>query len=260
MPTPVLHPLLSPLTPTGFAPALEVCDLTVRFGDFTALERVSFALPVGAFMALVGPNGAGKSTLIRALLGLVAPSSGSVTVLGARPGTQPEHIGYVPQIKTFDRSFPAVALELVLTGLRRSWPGLHRGLEREQALAALESVGAGHLAGQAVGRLSGGQLQRVYLARAIVRRPKLILLDEPATGIDTLGEKDLYGLLERYRAESGATLLMITHDWDVARYHASFVVVLNRTLYGCGHPETALCDDCLARAYGHGGHAHAVRL
>ena len=251
---------ISPFPPVGPSPALQLSDLSVHFGDFTALERVSFSLPTGAFMALVGPNGAGKSTLIRALLGLVAPSSGSVTVLGAQPGTQPENIGYVPQIKTFDRSFPAVALELVLTGLRRSWPGLHRGPQREQALAALESVGAGHLASHAVGRLSGGQLQRVYLARAIVRRPKLILLDEPATGIDTLGEKDLYSLLERYRLDTGATLVMITHDWDVARYHASFVVVLNRTLFGCGHPGTALCDDCLARAYGHGGHSHAVRL
>jgi zinc transport system ATP-binding protein len=257
--SPVLNPSLFQNTPPQ-NPALELDKLGVRFGDFTALEGVSFALPEGAFMALVGPNGAGKSTLIRTLLGLVTPSSGSVKVLGGKPGTQPEHIGYVPQIKTFDRSFPAMALELVLTGVRRSWPGLWRAGQREQALAALESVGAAHLAHQSVGRLSGGQLQRVYLARAIVRRPKLILLDEPATGIDTLGEKDLYGLLERYRSESGATLVMITHDWDVARYHASFVAVLNRSLFGCGHPETALCEDCLARAYGHGGHSHTVKL
>ncbi len=236
--------------------ALETHNLTVRFGDFLALDGVSFTLPESAFLALIGPNGAGKSTLIHALLGLVAPSSGTVRVLGQQPGQFPQHIGYVPQIKTFDRSFPALALELVLTGVLRGWVGRIKPEHKALALEALERVGAEQLAARAVGRLSGGELQRVYLARALVRKPKLILLDEPATGIDVIGEKDMYSLLERYRAESGATLAMITHDLDVARYHASHVAILNRKLFGFGDPKTVMNDDCLARAYGHAHHHH----
>ncbi|GEM49710.1 ABC transporter ATP-binding protein [Deinococcus cellulosilyticus NBRC 106333 = KACC 11606] len=240
--------------------AIETQGLRVRFGDFVALDNLTLQIPSGAFLAVVGPNGAGKSTFMKTLLGLVTPETGQVKVLGRPPGAFPDQIGYVPQIKTFDRSFPAVAIELVLSGVRQAWPGPLRGPERKLAIEALERVGADRLAERPLGRLSGGELQRVYLARALVRRPKLILLDEPATGIDALGEKDMYHMLEAYRKESAATIAMITHDFDVARYHASYVVVLNRTLYGCGHPSTALCEDCLSRAYGHGKHGHKRTL
>lgn len=240
--------------------AIETQGLRVRFGDFVALDNLSLQVPTGAFLAVVGPNGAGKSTFMKTLLGLVTPEAGEVKVLGKKPGSLPTQIGYVPQIKTFDRSFPAVAIELVLSGVRRAWPGPLRASERKLATQALERVGADRLAERPLGRLSGGELQRVYLARALVRKPSLILLDEPATGIDALGEKDMYHMLEAYRKESGATIAMITHDFDVARYHASYVIVLNRTLYGCGHPSTALCEDCLSRAYGHGSHHHKRTL
>lgn len=240
--------------------AIETHQLRVRFGDFVALDQLTAQVPSGAFLAVVGPNGAGKSTFMKTLLGLIVPEGGSCTVLGKPAGSTPSQIGYVPQIKTFDRSFPALAVELVLSGVRRAWPGPLRAAERKLAIAALERVGAEKLANRSLGRLSGGELQRVYLARALVRRPDLILLDEPATGIDALGEKDMYHMLEAYRQESGATIAMITHDFDVARYHASQVMVLNRSLFACGHPETALCEDCLSRAYGHSGHHHKRAL
>jgi zinc transport system ATP-binding protein len=110
-----------------------------------------------------------------------------------------------------------------------------------------------------LGRLSGGQLQRVYLARALVRRPRLLLLDEPATGVDRLGEVDLYRHLEAYQEETGATILMITHDWEAA-HHASHVLVLNRRVIGFGPPERALSEECLRQAFGHLGHEHALFL
>lgn len=240
--------------------ALEVNQLTVRFGDHLALDQICFNTPTGAFLAIVGPNGAGKSTLIRVLLGLVTPTSGQVQVLGAEAGAYPARIGYVPQIKTFDRSFPAIALELVMSGIHRAWPARLKPNERHLALQALEQVGATEYAHRQLGRLSGGQLQRVYLARALVRQPELIILDEPATGIDAVGEKDMYAMLERYRAQSGATIAMITHDWDVARYHATQVLVLNQKRFGYGTPAEVLSDDCLGRAYGHAQHQHKVRL
>jgi len=237
--------------------ALEVRHLSVRLGEFQALEGVSLEVPQGAFVAIVGPNGAGKSTLLKAFLGLL-PFRGEVRVFGL-PLAQadPLWFGYVPQIKTFDRSFPALALELVATGLRRRWPFRLSPLERREALQALEQVGAEGLAFRPLGRLSGGQLQRVYLARALIRRPRLLLLDEPATGVDRVGEVDLYRHLEAYQKASGATVLMVTHDWEAA-HHASHVLVLNRRVVGFGPPERALSEECLRQAFGHLGHPHGL--
>ncbi|HGY09786.1 MAG TPA: metal ABC transporter ATP-binding protein [Oceanithermus profundus] len=246
---------------TDGGPALETRDLTVRFGDHLALERVTLSVPPGAFVAIVGPNGAGKSTFLKVLLGLVRPSEGTVRVLGRPPErVDPRLIGYVPQFKALDRTFPALAEELVASGLRRAWPGRLCAAERRLVEAALERVGARQLIGRSVSRFSGGELQRVYLARAFVRRPRLVMLDEPATGIDVLGEADMYRLLEDYQKETGATLLMITHDWEAAYHHATHVIVLNRRLVGFGPPERALSERCLREAFGHVGHAHGISL
>jgi zinc transport system ATP-binding protein len=242
-------------------PALVLDGVGVRFGDLQALRDISLTVPAGAFTAIVGPNGSGKSTFIKVLLGLVPTSAGRVCVLGEPPGAvPPAWIGYVPQVKTLDRSFPARSLELVITGLRPRWPWLSRGREREEALAALERVGAQHVAQRAVAQLSGGELQRVYLARSLARRPRIVMLDEPATGIDVVGEKDMYSLLEAFQRETGATILMVTHDLAAAHHHASHVLVLNRRQIAFGPPEAALSEDCLRQAYSHVGHAHPVQL
>ncbi len=239
-------------------PALHVHDVTVRFGEATVLDHVGFDVDAGHFLAIVGPNGAGKSTLVKVILGLVSPVKGHTAVFGVDAGVAPERIGYVPQLKTFDRSFPATAVELVVSGSRRVWPiRVHRD-ERARALAVLADVGAERLADRSLARLSGGELQRAYLARALVREPDLVLLDEPATGVDFLAEHDLYDLLERYQARSGATVAMVTHDLAAARYHATRVLVLNRRLHGFGLPEDVLCEACLKEAFGHVGHVHAV--
>jgi len=240
------------------APALHVHQVSVRFGDALVLDGVGFDLDAGRFLAIVGPNGAGKSTLVKVVLGLITPQRGHAAVFGRDAGDAPERIGYVPQLKTFDRTFPASAVELVVSGIRRSWPVRVGRAEREQAVAALADVGAARLADRPLARLSGGELQRAFLARALVREPDLVLLDEPATGVDFLAEHDLYDLLERYQARRGATIAMVTHDLAAARFHASRVLVLNRRLHGFGLPEDVLCDACLQEAFGHVGHRHAV--
>src|SRR5690554_2060728 len=249
--------------PAGDLPALHFHGVTVRFSEATVLEDVTFDLPPGRFLAIVGPNGGGKSTLIKVALGLVTPRAGHAALFGDRAGAHPERIGYVPQLKTFDRTFPATALELVTTGLRGSWPARVGRRERERGLAALDRVGAASLADRQLARLSGGELQRAFLARALVRRPELVLLDEPATGVDFLIEHDLYDLLEEYQAEAGrdggpATIVMITHDMSAARFHADLVLVINRHPMAYGPPEEALDGGRLREAFGHRQHDHAV--
>lgn len=240
------------------APSLHLHHVSVRFGDAEVLQDVSFDLNAGEFLALVGPNGAGKSTLMKVALGLITPLKGHAALFGNAAGRHPERVGYVPQLKTFDRSFPATVLELVVSGLRRSWPARVRARERDAATATLAEVGAQHLGARPLAKLSGGELQRAFLARALVRRPALVLLDEPATGVDFLAEHDLYDLLERYQAASGAAVAMITHDLTAARYHATRVAVLNRQLHGFGAPDEVLCESCLKKAFGHLGHNHGI--
>jgi zinc transport system ATP-binding protein len=247
--------------------AIEVSGLTVRAGDNTLLEDVSFALPAGELCAVLGPNGGGKTTLLRCLLGLVTPSAGEVRVLGSTPTKvdrqrrlSPLEISYVPQLKTLDRSFPALAIEVVLSGLRRRWSWRLRGADVDRAQAALEQAGVGGLARRSVSVLSGGELQRVFLARALVRRPQLILLDEPASGIDLAGEADFQHVLDEYRRESGATVLLVTHDWAGALHHADKVLVLARKQLGYGTPKETLTDALMRDVFGHHGHAHAMDL
>lgn len=239
--------------------AVEVNNLSVKFEDHLALSDLTMQIPKKSFVAIVGPNGAGKSTFLKVLLGLIPPATGLVKIFGKMPQhVDPNLIGYVPQFKTMDRSFPAVSIELVYTGLSRKWPWLLSPDAKKRACQALEQVDAAHLATRPIGKLSGGELQRVCLARSIVRQPELLMLDEPATGIDAIGEKDMYRMLEAYQKESGATIMMITHDWHAVTHHANYVLLLNRRQISFGMPGKALQEDKLREAYGHIGHQHAL--
>lgn len=241
--------------------AVEVKNLSLSYGDIKVLENLNFVIPENAFVSIVGPNGAGKTTLMKILLGLIKVDLGELKIFGKHPDEiDPQLIGYVPQIKTMDRNFPALAIELVASGLLRKWPWSVKGVDKENSIKALEMVKAEHLALRPITELSGGELQRVCLARSIVRNPKLVVLDEPATGIDAIGEADLYNLLEAYQHKSNATVLMITHDWHVAHHHSDFVLLLNRKQVSFGHPEEALSEQNLRTAFGHIGHEHKIRI
>lgn len=240
-------------------PVVYVDNLTVRYGDRDALTNISFSVGERSFVAIIGPNGSGKTSLIKTLQGILSPSSGTIHVLGARPRRiNPERVGYIPQVKTMERTFPALALELVVSGERRSWPARIRMAERERATDVLRSVGAAHLAERPLHALSGGELQRVFLARSLIRRPELVMLDEPAAGIDVAGASDLYELLEDYQHDHNATVLMVTHDWHVAYHHATHVLLLNRRQISFGAPSAVLTEKNLRQAFGHVGHAHAM--
>jgi zinc transport system ATP-binding protein len=240
---------------------IEITNLYLSYSDIKVLENINLQIPENSFVSIVGPNGAGKTTLMKILLGLVNYNSGDVKVFGKTPAqVDPSLIGYVPQIKTMDRSFPALAIELVSSGITRRWPWHIKSDDKKKSLDALALVKAEKLANRTLSELSGGELQRVCLARSIVRQPKLVVLDEPATGIDAIGEADLYNHLETYKEKSGATILMITHDWHVANHHSDFVLLLNRKQVSFGSPAEALSENNLRIAFGHIGHIHKSKI
>lgn len=239
-------------------PIIKVSDLTLHFGNFLALDKVSFEIPRGAMVAIIGPNGGGKTTLIHTLLGLIKADSGEISVMGHAPGkVPPRQLGYVPQVKLLDRSFPAKALELVVTGLTLRWPWRITAEQKANAIASMEQIGVAHLADKNVAALSGGELQRVYLARSLVRKPQLLMLDEPGAGMDVSSGHEMYHILEGYQKESGATIMMITHDWEGARFHASHALLLRRRLLDFGIAKEVAQQDKLLELFGHAGHLQA---
>lgn len=232
-------------------------NVSVMFGTHTAIENLSVEIEEGLFITVVGPNGGGKTTFLKLILGLIEPTDGNVEIFGEKPSKiLSSYIGYVPQIKTFDRSFPALPIELVATGVRGNWISSLSKEHTKLAMEALEQVGASNLARKPLGKLSGGELQRIYLARSIIRKPRLLLLDEPASGIDVAGELDFNNILEEYKERQNATIIMITHDWESAYHHSDYVLMLNREKICYDRPEKAFSEKWLRIAFGHLGHPH----
>lgn len=240
---------------------IGIHDLSVQLGGRSVLDSVRFELRKGDFLAVLGPNGGGKSTLIKAILGTVPLSGGSIRFRPSGSDVEPDErpsIGYVPQIKTMDRSFPARSIELVATARTDRWPWRIRGELRRDAESALARAGASHLAERPLRGLSGGELQRVYLARAILGHPEILLLDEPEAGVDAAGSSSLFDVVDELAGTRASTIVMVTHDWDVARHHASHVLLVNRRQIAFGRPDDALTEDAVRRTFGHVGHRHAV--
>jgi ABC-type Mn2+/Zn2+ transport system ATPase subunit len=210
----------------GARRVLEVKNVTVRFGERTVLEDVSFYVPVGEFLCLCGPNGAGKSTLLKAVLGLIEPTSGAIEVTSK--------FGYVPQRKSFDRDFPASPLEVIVANLRGRWPLRIHDDERAQAMAALERTGAVKLAHAQMRDLSGGETQRVFLARALATKPELLILDEPTAGVDVGGRAAIIDLMAEISASDSIAAVLVTHNMQAIARCAERVLYLERTVRGWG--------------------------
>ncbi len=211
--------------------AITVTNLSFGYGDSLLLDQVSFAVRDGDFAAVIGSNGTGKSTMIKLLLGLLTPISGEIRILGKAVGQIRDfsRIGYVPQNSGHDASsFPATVEEIVLSGLYREI-GFLRPVRKKHKLRvaeALASVGMQDHASDLMGKLSGGQQQRVMLARVLVNRPQILLLDEPTVGIDAAAVKSLLTILHRLNIENKVTIVMVTHDLDVCAPYLSRVFCL----------------------------------
>jgi ABC-type Mn2+/Zn2+ transport system ATPase subunit len=228
-------------------PALEVKDLTVWFEgqEQPAVEDVSFSLDEGQIAILIGPNGSGKSTVLKAILGLV-PSSGEVRVFGSAAGEARRQIGYVPQRLAFDLTLPLTVEEAVRMPLLGA-----RGPDAADAVRHFtEALGVAALLDRPLGALSGGQLKRAMIARAMVTKPRLLLLDEPEAGIDVGGEQTLYELLDRLVSHHRLTALICSHELDLVFRFADQVLCLNRRLQCTGPPADVLTAEALARLYG----------
>jgi manganese/iron transport system ATP-binding protein len=234
-------------------PALTVSGLTVRLGGRRVLEDVSVALDVGEFMGLIGPNGAGKTTALRAILGLIRTESGRVEVDGSTGQSARSLIGYVPQRHEFAWDFPITVEDAVMTGRARriGWLRRPRTDDYEAAAEALSRVRMSGLATRPVGELSGGQRQRVLVARALALRPRLLLLDEPFTGLDMPTQELLLGLFQQLSQEDKA-VLMTTHDLVGALHECSRICLLNRSIVADGPPSALRDPEPWMRAFGIG--------
>jgi zinc transport system ATP-binding protein len=217
--------------------AVTMDDIWVHFNSTPILEGINLSIEQNDFLGIIGPNGGGKTTLLKVILGLVTPSRGRVSVLGKPPQRSRSSIGYVPQHNLFDRDFPITVWDVALMG-RYSRTGLFRRYnsdDRTTVQNALQTVGMLDHKGHQMGKLSGGEQQRVLIARAIVSEPKLLLLDEPTTSVDSTMQTEFYELLDRLKQQMA--IVLVSHDISAVSVYVDKIACLNRQLFHHGSPE-----------------------
>lgn len=224
--------------------ALDVHHLTVDLSGRRVLEDLSLSVDAGETAAIIGPNGAGKSVLLKVILRVLPKASGEVRIFGI-PHEEYARIAplvsYVPQFIAVERTFPLTVDELF---------SLKRSRDQRRREHCLRMVGALAFRGQRLSTLSGGQLQRVFLAFALVDQPRMVFLDEPSSGIDVGAEETIYNLIRRVSKEENMTVVLVSHDIDIVAGFAQHVFCVNRQLLCSGPPAAVLTEETLRRAYG----------
>jgi zinc/manganese transport system ATP-binding protein len=243
------------------APAIRADRLEVRYRDKVVWRNASFEVQPGEFVAVIGPNGAGKTTLFRMLLGLLWPSNGNLRVFASTPHRGNPRIGYVPQRHAIDRETHLACENLV----RLAYPGTNWGPgfpptpwgprlrlrpEREAAAKALHDVGASELAGKPLGVLSGGELQRIFLAEALVGNPEMLLLDEPLSNLDLRRSRELVEVIHGLVLSRGVTTLLVAHDINPLIKCLDKVIYLANGRVATGKPDEVLTSESLTALYG----------
>lgn len=216
--------------------AIRIRDLWVMFNHVPVLEDINLDIQEGSYVGILGPNGAGKSTLLKVILGLLEPNRGQVLVFGENPRKlrgAGSLIGYLPQKPLSQLQFPVSVMDVVLMG-RYGRIGLGRRPGREDvriAEANLERLGILHLAHRPIGELSGGEQQRVFIARALAMEPRLLVMDEPTISLDACAQDDLYEMIHGLKEEMNLTVLVVSHDIGAVARHVDDVVCLNRRIH-----------------------------
>ena len=222
---------------------IRLDGIAVSFNGQTVLDDVELSVRPGEIVTLIGPNGAGKTTLVRVVLGLLQPERGNVR------RTPRLRIGYMPQKLHVDATLPLSVLRFLR---------LVPGVDRKRALAALAEVGAEQVIDSPLQSISGGEMQRVLLARALLREPQLLVLDEPVQGVDVAGQAELYRLISRLRERHGCGVLMVSHDLHLVMSATDQVVCLNRHVCCSGHPEQVSGDPAFIELFGQDAKSLAV--
>lgn len=241
---------------------LEIKDISAGYAEEIILRDVSLIVNDNDFIGIIGPNGGGKTTLLKVILGLIKPYRGSVKFYdptGSKPGNL---IGYLPQINQIDLRFPISVLDVVLSGLMSSESLFSRysGKLKRHAEDLLKQMGIYDLRGKTIGGLSGGQLQRVYLCRAIVSSPRLLMLDEPNTFVDTKFETDFYEILKDLNKEMA--IIVVSHDVGTISWYVKTIACVNRNLHyhptNIITPEQLASYNCPIQVITHGDIPHTV--
>lgn len=223
---------------------LEIRDMSAGYDKEVILRDVNLAVQPNDFIGVIGPNGGGKTTLLKTLLGLLPPIKGEIVFNELMREGAHHHIGYLPQVNRIDKKFPITVFDVVRSGLmsRKRLIGRYSRMENEQANSLLEEMGIAGLKKKAVGELSGGQLQRVLLCRALVNRPKLLILDEPNTYVDNQFERELYERLRKLNDKMA--ILLVSHDVGTITSYVKTIACVNRTLHY--HPSNKISTEQLA--------------
>ena len=226
-------------------------NVTAGYPDSTVWRGASFNINRGEFVSIIGPNGAGKTTLFRLLLGLQRPLGGSIEIFNAPPRRGNPLIGYVPQRHGIDSETNIESLELVrLAFSGKHWGFSLSGRDRKVALGALRAVGSEELAHRSLSALSGGELQRIFLAEALVSSPELLLLDEPLSNLDLKREKDLVQLVNSVVRSRNVTALLIAHDINPLLPFLDKVIFIANGKVATGKPDEVLTSESLTALYG----------
>ncbi len=223
---------------------IEVKNLTVKIGESVLLEDVSFVVEKGDFLCITGANGSGKTTLLKAVLGLIPMTSGTIKIFGSDfTKIARGRIGYLPQKNvTINMLAPATALEVVVLGMlsKKSFPKMVQKSDWDRARDTLRMFGAENFAEKSFQKLSGGQQQKVLLARAFVNEPEILFMDEPSTALDPNSREEFFRLVEKLNVSRGVTIVIVTHDMEYVGHYADTMLMLDRSVLYFGSADTFL--------------------